>query len=210
MFWIPLLTFLIIGTYPERCITNSPSSPLVPLPKTRLGILFSWAFASLAMIRKKEPFHRRNPRTNIVHTVLLSSISRGLVDGHFHKPKNKQSLRQTQSPRAGWRVHSRYRHWFLPAKSFQSRRKIGKRKKVHCALLTSYRLTVSLACRRGESSESRLENCPYLAVALHLLPLRRNSPYLRDPETDTNGSRPRSQTGKKHHRPHFSWVDYEL
>lgn len=130
--------------YPPSPLTSQihhHPSLLAPPPETRLGILFLWAFTSSAMIWKKEPLHRITSCTNIVHTLLiLSSISRGLVDGHFHKLKNKQILRQSQSPRAGWRVHSHYRHWFLPAKSFQSRREIGKRKKVHCALLTSSRL----------------------------------------------------------------------
>lgn len=156
------------------------------------------------MIWKKEPLHGISSCTNIVHALfILSSVSRGLVDGHFHKLKNKQTLRQTQSPRAGWRVHSCYRRWFLPAKSFQSKGERGKRKKVHHALLTSYRLTVSLVWQGGKLSENGLENCPYLAVALHLLPLRRNSLYSIDPETDRNGSLPRSQTGKKHDRLHF-------
>lgn len=66
-------------------------------------------------------------------------------------------------------------------------------------------------CVRGRKlSENRLENGPYLAVALHLLPLRRNALYSIAPETDNNGSLPRSQTEKKHHRLHFSWFDYEI
>lgn len=137
---------------PAPCSFSPPTSqtivPLVPTPKARLGILFLQPFTNSAMIWKEEPLHRASSCTNIVHTLsTLSSVSRGLVGGHFFKLKNKQSLRHTQFPRAGWRVHSCYRHWFLPAKSFQSRGEIGKREEVHCALVTSCCPAVLLECQ---------------------------------------------------------------
>lgn len=86
---ISFCSMLLLPTH----ITNSPPSPPTPPPKTRLGILFLWAFTSPAMIWQKEPLHRVSSCTDVVHTLFVpSSVSRGLVNGHFHKLKNKQSL----------------------------------------------------------------------------------------------------------------------
>lgn len=112
-----IVHFLLLRAPFPTHITNHHA----PTPKTQsqLGVLFLPPLTNSAMIWKEQPLPRASFCTNIVHTLsTLISVSRGLVGGHFLKLNNKQSLRQLQSHRAGWRVHSCYRHWICQQTHF--------------------------------------------------------------------------------------------